>query len=767
MNKKTSYIILLLGILLVFNGCSNLKYLPAGQSLYTGAEIKLNPDSSKKVKNNKTLLAELTNKTRPKPNAKILGLRYKLWFYNIAGKPKGKGLRFLLRNKLGEPPVLMSQLKLQTNNDVLSSYLLTQGYLQAKVTGDTIIKDKKGKAVYTAITGQQYKINNISLPKDTNGVAQLIRDNAAQSLLKKGDPYNLDTYKNERNRIDNLLKEKGYFYFNPDFLLMEVDSTIGNHLVDVFVTIKKTTPDQALKPYTINDIRVYPNYTLEQDSTLRRSGGIVYKDFEIIDPKQTYKPKVFERMIFFNKGENYNRTDHNLSLNRLVNLGTFKFVKAELTPVDSARSGQLNTSFFLTPLKKNSLSAILQGTSKSNNFVGSEVRVNQTNRNVFRGAEQLTIGAAIGFEQQVSGQSSGIGSTSLTTDATLTWPRFVTPFFEPKITSAFVPKTKAVIGYQLLSRTEFYKLNSIKGEFGYSWKENARKEHNLNPISITYVQPSQITPKFDSLLFVDPTLRNNFQEQFIIGSNYNFTYSNQLEQQRRNNYYFKGSVEVAGNILGAIVPKDEDGQKRLLKTPFSQYAKLELDLRDYFKITPGLTLASRLIGGYGLAYGNSRTLPFVRQFFAGGSNDIRAFRARAVGPGTYDFRTGQNATGLLSDQPGDIKLEANTELRAKLFSVVNGALFIDAGNVWTRKEDPNKPGSQFRLSNALSELAVGTGAGIRIDATIFVIRLDAAFPIRKPYLPAGQRWVFNEVNFGSKEWRKENLILNIGIGYPF
>lgn len=747
--------------------CSNTKYLKPGQNLYMGAEVKINPDTSKKIDDEKLVKADLEAKTRPRPNKSILGLRPKLYIYNIAGEPKKKkGLRNWLRNKVGEPPVLMSDVKVRYNNDVLKSYLISQGYLQAEVSGDTIInaKKRKGKAVYTAQTGQRYKINNITFPQDTGNLTHIIVQNKENSLLKKGNFYDLDTYKNERVRIDNDLKEAGYFYFNPDYLIMQVDSTIGNHLVNIDVRVKTTTPDAGIKPYTIRNINIYPNYSLRRDSVLRRSKPTVYHDFNIYDKRNTFKPGLFDRLVFFKKNEIYNRKDHNQSLNRMVNLGAFQDVRTEFLPIDTFRNSQLDLNIYLTPLKKNSLSFAVLGTSKSNNFVGSEVKVTQTTRNLFRGAEQLDVSVSGGFETQVKGTSVGKNSYSFTAESKLTFPRLLIPFFKFSSTNAFIPKTIVSASYQLLNRGSQYNLNAFKAEFGYNFKENIRKEHNFNPISVSYVKPGFPSDEVrDQLFNENPLLRTTLDKQFIIGSNYNFTYTNQMETQRTNNTYFKGGIETGGNVWGLFIKKNTTGNPELFQIPLSQFVRLEADLRNYQKVNRNVVWANRLNFGYGYAYGNSTSLPFIRQFFAGGSNDIRAFAARTLGPGTY--RVPADAT--FADQGGDIKAMLNTELRFKIVSVLHGAVFADAGNVWLRKEDPLKPGSEFKLGSALSQMAVGTGAGLRVDATIFVIRLDAAIPVRKPWLPSGQRWVFDDIDFGSKTWRKDNLILNIGIGYPF
>ncbi|WP_316791936.1 BamA/TamA family outer membrane protein [Pedobacter frigoris] len=765
----------------VWSACSTTKSLKPGQILYTGARININPDSSIKIDNQKDVKAALESKTRPAPNKKILGIPFKLWMYNFAGEPKKpKGLRNWLRNKVGEPPVLLSEVKLPYNNAVLKSYLISQGYLQADVTGDTIVKGKKGSAVYTAITGARYKMNDIKMPKDSTVIANIIQENTANTLLKRGDSYDLDVFKNERIRIDNDLKERGYFYFSPDYLILQVDSTVGKNQVDVKVKVKDIAPDASLKPYTINNINIYPNYTLRRDSLLRHSTPEVYKDFNIYDPRHTFKPGLFDRLVFFKKGEFYNRKDHNQSLNRMVNIGAFQAVKAEFVPLDSFRNNQLNLNIFLTPLKKNSLSFSVTGTSKSNSFVGSEIKLTQTTRNLFRGAEQLDVSVSGGFETQVGGNSRGLNSYSFTAEGKLTFPRFITPFKGFNSTNAFIPKTIASLSYQSLNRGSLYNLNSFKTEFGYNWNESIYKEHSFNPISVNYVT-SKIKTDTIKLYEQNPGLKQNLEKQFIIGSNYSFTYSNQMEESRRNNVYFNAGLETGGNVWGLFASNNSEGKKSIFNIPINQFVRIETDIRDYYKITKNVIWASRLNLGYGYAYGNSTSLPFVRQFFAGGSNDIRAFAARSLGPGSYDFRQDlpEGKTNNYTEQSGDIKAMLNTELRFKIVSVLHGAFFADAGNVWLRKEDqgtpagPNtpavkgRPGSGFDFKNALDEVAVGAGFGLRVDASILIVRLDVAMPLRKPYLPEGQRWVTDKIDFGSSAWRKDNLIYNIGIGYPF
>ena len=768
MTKKLNIFVFIAAAFLL-GACSGTKHLQPGQVLYTGAEVKINPDSAKKVKNEKDLRETLKGLTRPVPNKKFLGMRYKLFFYNLAGEPKKeKGFRYWMRNKLGEPPVLMSQVNINSNVAVLQSHLISKGFLQAAGDGETVVNDKKGKAIYRMYTRDRYTINNITFPTvDTSyQITKIINERNRRSLLKKGDFYDLDVFKAERLRIDNNLKENGYYYFSPDYILLQVDSTIGDHKVDIFLKLKDNTPYAALQPYFIRDINIYPNYTLDKDSVIKFGEPVQHKDFTIYDPYKTYKPSLFERLIFFEKGERYKRKDHSLSLNRLVNIGTFKFVKAEFTPIDTLTSNNMDVDFILTSLKKRAMTFEVLGTSKSNNFIGSEVKVTHINRNVFRGAEQLNLSVSGGFEKQVSGQQGSVNSYSLGAEARLIFPRFVFPIWDFDSYNEYVPKTHITVGGQLMRRALYYTLLSGKGEFGYIWKGNRFNEHVFNPLSINYVQTTNTTDSFQRMLDLVPTLKRNFENQFIIGTNYTYTYSNQFQQSRRNNILFIGSAESAGNLTNIFLPKDADGKKRLFNTLTNQYLRLEADFRDYYKIKPGKTmLAGRMNVGWGMPHGNSDVLPYIRQFFAGGGNDIRAFRARSLGPGT--FNVNKDTIQLFADQGGDIKFLTSAELRAKLYRFIHGAVFADAGNIWLAKADTARPGGKFNFGRAFNEIAVGAGVGLRIDANILVVRADLAMPLRKPYEPAGSRWVINQINFGDREWRRQNLILNLGIGYPF
>lgn len=763
---KSSFFLIGVALIIMSFGCNVTKKVPPGDALYTGATLKLT-NSSAGRKQNKVLKEDLQGLLRPKPNSSILGIKFKLALYNMAGKKNNFINRFL--RKKGEPPVLLSQVRLERNTAILANTLENKGFFHAKATGDTIVKNRKAEAHYVANAGVQYKINDVFFPKDSSEASQAIRDISSKTILKKGNPFILDVVKGERERIDVALKEKGFYYFSPDDLIVFVDSTIGNNLANLYVRFKPETSDKSKHAYTINKAFIYSNYNL---NTARRDtlakDTVLFDDYYVIDRKKTFNPVLFDEMVVFEPGELYNRTDHNTTLNRLINLGVFKFVKNRFDEVPD--SFKLNAYYYLTPLTKKSLSAEIGGLSKSNNVNGGDLTLRWRNRNTFKGAELLTLSAYFGSEVQISGQFSGYNTLRYGAEANLTFPRFLVPFFYLNTSSAFVPRTNIQLGYDVLHRQKLYTLNSFRGQFGYIWKESARKEHTFNPISVNFVQPLNISDSFNKYTADNPILQRSVQEQFIIGSNYNFNY-NQLVSAPKNasGLYFNGLLDLSGNIAGLISGANAKKGKtvELFGTPFSQYIKAELDTRYYLGVGANNQWANRLIVGVGVPLGNSTILPFVKQFFAGGSNSLRGFRSRSVGPGTSDSGQIVNKKGFLPDITGDIKLEFNTEYRAKLVSIIQGAAFVDVGNVWLYNDDPAYGSGAKFTKNFLKQLAADVGVGIRADLSILLLRFDVGIPVLKPYLPAGQRNVINQINFGSKDWRRQNMVYNIAIGLPF
>jgi outer membrane protein insertion porin family len=770
MMKKISLWLFIFCAPIIF-ACNNTRHIPKGDALYTGTKIRVT-GKALTTKEKKVLMEDLEGLTRPKPNSKILGMRIKLSLYNLAGDTSKKGFfRKFLRN-LGEPPVLLSSLNLEHNVEILQNHLENTGYFRGIVKGDTVVRRKKARGIYRARSGPQYTINTINfVASDSSGTIDTtmalyreIKAASPKTLLRPGAPFNLALIKAERERIDADLKEKGFYFFSPDFIIVQVDSTIGNHKVNMYVNVKNTTPANAFDIYHIKDVFVYSNYSLNTATIdTNKANGTYHKGYYLIDPEKKFKPKLFEQALRFNPGDVYNRTDHNLSLSRLVNLNVFKFVKNRFEESTIADTPTLDAYYYLTPLPRRSLQAQVTGSTKSNNLTGTEITLSWRNRNLIRAGELLVLSASVGSEIQYGGPLQGYNTYSTGVSALLAFPRFIIPFTQIHTRSGYVPRTGINLSYELLQKQKLYTLNSFRGEFGYLWKEDPRKEHRLNPISITYVIPADVTQLYADSIAKHPSLGKVTERQFILGSTYNYNYNQLINAQPVNAIYWNGLVDLSGNLAGLIVPVAKDtNTKQIFKEDFAQYVKLESDFRFYRKLGLHVIWANRLITGFGYPYGNSRELPFIKQFYSGGNNSIRAFRSRSVGPGSFKDTTNKD---FLPDQTGDIKLEINSEMRVKFTPIVEGAVFIDAGNVWLYRKNPEKPGGEFS-KDFIKQLAVGTGVGLRLDFTFFLIRFDVAFPLRKPWLVAN-KWVMNEIDFTNPAWRGDNVIYNLAIGYPF
>lgn len=752
--------------------CSNTRFLKEGQMLYTGAKVKIENDTISK-KEKKDLQTALEESLTPKPNSTFLGMRPKLYFYNIAKEPKkDKGFNYWLKYKIGEKPVLLGDVDREFNKNIIENYSENKGYFNAKASYDTVSKNKKAQVIYTLRPGSRYLIDGVKFQKDSTLVNQEIQGLTKRTLLKNGRPFDLDVIKAERERIDNGLKERGFYYFHPDNIIVQADSTVSkDHKVELNVKLKDNTPDLATQQFSINNVIVFPNYNIQDVKEGKYSipmdkdslSKYAFDDIYVIDPQHKFKPKIFDRALYFKKDDLYNRSNHNLTLNRLISLGVFKFVKNEFIVSDSL-SHKFDAYYLLTPRQIQSLRLEALGRTNSANYAGSELNLNWTHRNFFRGAEQFKAAIFGAFDFQMGGAQDANNIFRAGANAQLSIPRIVAPF-RFHSSSEFVPRTNITLGYEFQNRTKYYTLNNFTGSFGYLWKENARKEHDLKVIDITLVSPANVTDEYKAKSATNPAMQRIVDKQLIFGPTYSYTYTNTM-LPKTNTIYYKGTLDLAGNITGLVTGADvkKDKEKKIFGIPFSQYVKMENDFRFYHKFTEKSSLATRFIGGIAYPYGNSEFVPFSKQFFSGGSNSIRAFRARTLGPGSFDPRTLE--PGTYFDQSGDIKLELNAEYRANLYKFLNAAVFVDAGNIWLLHDDKDRPGAKFS-KDFLNEIAVGAGVGLRLDFSILILRLDLAMPLRVPYYQKGDRWAFDKINFGDSSWRKDNLVLNIAIGYPF
>jgi len=761
-----------MGTLAAFvTSCRESKYLSANQTLYTANKTEVQSSAGMTKKEKKKWAEDMEGYLRPKLNDKILGVRVKLWIYNIAGTThKTKGFKHWLKYKVGEPPVLASPAILQNNALTLQSHLENKGFFHDTVIVTTFVKDKHLTATYTAQVGPRYVIGKINYPDDSDMVSNRIDSLQKRSLLKTGDFYDFQTIKDERVRIDSRLKNRGFYYFNPDYLIVDLDTAVGDHHVDMFMRLKEEMPDPAREVYHIGTVTAYVNPTNKAD-TNRAQTYVTPEGYHISDRPGYLRPSVFSRTLLIKPGDIYKETDHNSSLSRLVSLGVFQFVKARFDPASSADTGgghKLNLYYYLTPSQKKQLRFEVTALTRTDNTTGTELAVTWRHRNLFKGAELFSIRAYGGLEGQSVGRVNGKNITSLTrrtgVDASLVIPKIVAPF-KLNTSGKFVPQTKIEADYDIYQNNSLYTLTSSRVSYGYQFKNRITSENGITLLGISYVRPTNITDSFQNSINKNRNLYYAIEPQFIIGPSWNFNWNSQLDPRnarKPNNFWFNANVDFSNNLLGLFSGTNFNRtgvQKEIFGVPFAQYMRYEVDFRHYLNFSKYSMLVSRADAGLGIPYGNSHNLPFVKSFFAGGTNDIRAFRARALGPGHY-YAGDPNRDAFIPDQPGDVKLEFNVEYRAQLWGMIRWAVFTDMGNVWTLRSDTSRPGAQFS-SKFLNDFAVGAGAGLRFDLTIVVLRIDVAVPLRTPWKPDGSKWNFKAATDIS------DMVLNLAIGYPF
>lgn len=762
----------LLFLTLLLSACSGLRYVPEGQQLYTGSKVIIK--SSEKITNQTALQTELESVIRPKPNGSILGRRPKLYFWHL-GQGKKKGLKKFLADKFGEAPVLLKDVKISATKGLITNRLYNNGFFKGTVGHEVKTQANTAQVDYTATVGKVYTIQEIHFPESDTVVNAAIRATQPGTLLKMGDAYNLNVLTTERVRIDNVLKNEGYFYFAPDYILFQIDSTLNNK-VNVYLRVKSTAPSKAIRPYWLDQVKLNTDYVLT-DTTSRPP--MMFRKYQYFPDEEIFKAKAITNATFLYPDSLFRRHRRDQTISRLMSLNTFKFVEIRLKPSeagDSAGRARLDTDVLMTQLKRKSLRADLQLVSKSNGFTGPGLNISFRNRSALRGGEQLLVNAVASTETQTGNSSSGLGLTSyeLGVNAQLLIPRLVVPnlpLLNPRLPSSdFQPRTIIGVGVRAVTRAGYFTQNFFNLNYGYVFKTKITNEQEIRPIDITYVQFTP-TDAFGPILEARPFLRSAFQQQFILASSYRYTYNQQVLEQRRQQIYFSGQVEGSGNLAQGIVSsiggtKNTNGRYTIGGQEYSQYLKLDFEFREYYRInqnpTSGNRIVARLQAGVGLPYGNSSVLPYPKQYGIGGPNSVRAFAARGIGPGTYRPQTATESLNSFYDQVGDLRFEGNVEYRQDLVPYLKGAVFLDAGNIWLVNPDPSRrtvdatgqpdgKNGQFKPNSFLKELAVGAGVGLRVDVQFFVIRFDYAIPLRAPY--------GTPTNTTGR--------LNLAIGYPF
>lgn len=761
-------------ILILLSSCSTTKNLPKGEVLYTGIE-KIQVSNEDKTPAGKDALAEVEAALEYPPNNALLGsssirvpFPFGLWMYNALVNKKGKMGQWFFR-KLAAKPVLISTANPEVRVKVAQNLLREYGYFNGDATFEILPNKKnpkKAKISYGITMNDPYTYDSIQYVPIRHRTDTLIRQYASSTLLRKGENFNVVQLEAERQRISSLLRNYGYYYFRPDFIVYQADTALIPGKVALKVLPQENLPFSVLRPWKIGKISVWLNGYNNETPT----DSILYKDLSIhYQGKLRVRPKVLYDRIKITSGTRYSQSLQEKTQTGLNRLGIFRYAEMQYSPKDTSRrcdtlNLKINTVYDL-PLDGE---LEVNVTSKSNDQVGPGAIFSVTRHNVFGGGETFGVQLKGSYEWQtgkrVDGGSSAINSYELGISSTLTFPRVVFPWLSKREFSYPASTTFRIYADQL-NRARFFKLLSFGGNASYEFQPSATSHHSLTLFKLAFNKLRNPTQEFDSIANANPALYLSLEDQFIPAISYTYTYDDASITSKRNHIWWQTSITEAGNILSggyAIFGKKFSEEKKLFGNLFAQFIKLTSEIRYNYKINRNQHLVGRLMGGIVYSYGNHSAgnpsvTPYNEQFYIGGANSIRAFTIRSIGPGSFHPKEGKYA---YLDQTGDLKLEANLEYRFRILGDLHGATFLDSGNIWLLRNDPKRPGGTINGKTFWKDIALGTGVGLRYDLTFLVIRLDLGIALHIPY-DTGKKGYYNVPNF------KDGLGLHLAIGYPF
>ena len=758
----------------VFVSCSTTKNLPEGEILYTGID-KLEVLNEDETPAGIAALTEVEAALAYAPNNAIFGsstMRWPfpmgLWIYNDFVKYQDKkGLGRWIFDHLGTQPVLMSSVNGETRAKVATNLLRDYGYFNGSVSYREIpLKDpKKAKVSYIIDMAQPYFLDSIVYLKYPLYADSLIQHTRQESVLKSGDNFSVIKLEEERQRLNTLFRNHGYYYYRPEFTTYRADTLQKPGYVSLQVVPKTGIPSEAKKQYYLGNTSVYlTGYNDEPPTdTLRLRTMTLYYSGK----KPGIRPSALMRNFFFRKGELFSQDRQTFTQEAIARMGIFRYSEFRYAPQDTtALCDTLNVNMYATFDKPYNAELELNVTNKSTDQMGPGAIFKITRNNFQRMGANLSFEVRGSYEWQTGktaeGNSSKLNSYELGTSLSLDFPRLILPWKDSDLRRSRYPqKTSFKIYGDWLNRARFFNMLSFGGNVTYEFRRSRLWKHTVTPFQLTFNTLLSTTERFDSITAGNPSLALSLSDQFIPAMSYTFTYDNS-RLKLRNQLWWETSITSAGNVTSLLYAALGKGfnekNKKLLGTPFAQFLKVTSEVRRLYKVGEKQHIAMRLMGGILWSYGNQTIAPYSEQFYIGGANSLRAFTVRSIGPGTYNPSVNNKYSYL--DQTGDIKLEANVEYRFPIFGDLYGATFLDAGNIWLLRKDEGRPGGEFTLKNFAKSIAVNTGLGIRYDLTFLVIRLDLGIALHVPY-ETGKSGYYNIPKF------KDGLGLHFAIGYPF
>ena len=750
--------VILLVFVLSFISCSGTKGLKDTDQLFVGTEVKFKDKENISDRNNLTRDIKLSFLKKNTPGL----LNIKTGFYNLFDSTGTEGFKYGVKYKMGSAPVVFENSMIRKTKRRLENLLIGSGYLNSNTKCDTVRKKRKVRIECDVTLNKRYTIDSVFYPSDTLPMTKVLKDMYSIDYLKSGEYIQRKNIIHDRDEFIKAAHNNGYPFVSENDVIFVIDTTIGNHQVDVHMQIRPTTDSTKYERYRYGNIYINPNFSLEEDQPMDTTNMVQFEKYFMTEGYDFLNEKSLNKTMYIKEGIIYNSSRTRITSNRLIDYGLFKFVNVK-TRRNSDNT--LDHFFNLTTFKMESITGELELNNRQGNFLGMVGKGTYVNKNLFGGAERFETSISLGLETQFGDNIGFINTGDITVESSLTLPYILLPFTPFKTNKNYIPKTFISLSANQQRRVEFYTVRSANAKYGFKWNETENKSSFWVPIDLQWLVLLNTTPEFDSLLVSDRRLQLSFRNTLVLGSSYEYLYHKKNKYNPINQLYFRGTIESAGSLLYLYFKlKNNNQQGDVAGTPYAQYLRLTADVRKYWALDVG-SIATRFVAGTGFAFGNSNEVPYSKQYSIGGANDIRAFRLRSIGPGSFISSNPDDGTTQFIDQTGDIKLEFNAEYRFPIIGYFKGAFFLDAGNVW--QYSSFNPKRVFKFDKFYQEIAVGTGFGLRLDFDYFVLRGDIAFPLRDINNFQSFDWVVDEINFLNRSWRSENLVYNLAIGYPF
>jgi len=734
-----------------------------------------------KVDNKKINTDDINRFIRQKPNRRILYFfPFHLSVYNYSQRGKTRKWKDKIGEIVGEEPVIYEDFQTTRSVEQINKYLKNKGFYSNYVSYDTITNKKKLRLIYNIEAGSPTTIKEVSYNIIDEQVRRYVLADTSNSLIKKGEILDIDKLQNERLRITRLLSNKGYYAFAKEFITFNIDTLDLYKEANIILIINSPEENNILKKhntYEINSVNFFIGYNPKKALEL---GSNYFLDFESIEhngyrfffkDELIYNPNILIRSSNIKPGFTYVQKNVSSTYRGLTSLRTFRLVNIQFSDTGHTikkDDNKLDCFIMLSPLNKQSYQIEAEGTHSSGN-IGVGGNLIYQNRNLFKNAEMLDVKLRGAIERQTLAYQENedivqeylaFNSIELGAETKIHFHTFLFPFVSERFKVKHHPKTNVSLAYNFQQRPDFSRTISQMG-FGYYWEGlSTNNKHSVNLLNLNYVKLPYISWKFRNSIR-GTFLEGSYTNHMVISSSYTYTLSDQKVLNTRDFIYLRYTAESAGNLINPLMTsinyeKNEEGQNAIKNTPIAQYAKTEIDFRYYKTLWFGQRLVYRGYAAIGYPYGNMKVLPFEKLYFAGGANGIRAWPVRTLGPGSF-----KDTLSMIPNQTGDIKLEANLEYRFKFIWVIEGAIFLDGGNIWDIYSQENRQGGVFKPESFYNDIALGTGLGLRFDFSFFVFRFDLGLKLRDPIQLIGSKYVINKIH------KQQSRTFNFGIGYPF